>query len=113
MNFKPILWTYEPRKDGSCAVKIYGKKKYFQTGVAVDPQQWDDKNGKVLRAHPLHAQMNALIHAKILELEKSLLEGNELPTKTNLKAQAARPKNPTSWNSSRRTSMRWPRGYMR
>jgi site-specific recombinase XerD len=92
MNFKPILWTYEPRKDGSCAVKIYGKKKYFQTGVAVDPQQWDDKNGKVLRAHPLHAQMNALIHAKILELEKNLLEGNELPTKTNLKAQAAQAK---------------------
>ncbi|WP_373550913.1 leucine-rich repeat domain-containing protein [Haliscomenobacter sp.] len=92
MNFKPILWTYEPRKDGSCAVKIYGKKKYFQTGVAVDPQQWDEKNGKVLRAHPLHAQMNALIHAKILELEKNLLEGNELPTKTNLKAQAAQAK---------------------
>ena len=34
----------------------------------MDPQQWDDKNGKVLRAHPLPAQMNTLIHYESLIL---------------------------------------------
>jgi site-specific recombinase XerD len=87
MTFKPILWSYEPRKDGSCSVKIYGKGAYFNTEITVDPQFWDKKAGKILRGHPLHAQMNAVIQAKVLELEKALLEGKELPTKKNLKAK--------------------------
>jgi len=87
MTFKPILWTYEPRKDGVCAVKIYGKRKYFHTDVAIHPDDWDAENLKVKRSNPLHAQMNAVIKGKIIELEKILLEGGVLPTKKVILAQ--------------------------
>ena len=92
MTFKPILWSYGPRKDGSCSIKIYGQKQYFHTKVAVHPEHWDEEKGKVLRSHPLHAQMNALISAKLIELEKIVLEGGELPTKKNLLAKTEDPK---------------------
>lgn len=87
MTFKPILWTYEPRKDGVCAVKIYGKRKYFHTEVAIHPDDWDPENLKVKRSNPLHAQMNAVLKAKVLELEKIQLEGGVLPTRKIIKAK--------------------------
>lgn len=86
MTFKPVLWTYKPRKDGRCPVKIYcyseAQKTYQLTGIAVHPDQWDQDKGKVTRANPLHEQMNAIIRAKVIELERMALEGKRIPTKT-------------------------------
>lgn len=87
MSFKPILWSYKPRKDGRCSVKIYGCKQYFNTSVVVDPQHWDEKTGKILRSHPFHAQLNSTIRKKIMELEESLYNDGELPTKKKAKAK--------------------------
>lgn len=82
MIFKPILWTHKPRKDGRCAVKIYGKRLYFHVPkVALNPEDWDEANAKVKRSNPLHAQINAVIRAKLLEVESAHLEGRELPKK--------------------------------
>ena len=92
MNFKNILWTYRPKKDGTCAVKIYvndnGKPKYIKTGLAVDPVHWDPK-GKVKKSHPLHELYNAKIMAVRREVEDHFLNGgNYLDYK--VKAQPGR-----------------------
>ena len=90
MIFKPILWTHKPRKDGRCAVKIYGKRLYFHVPkVAIYPDDWDETNGKVKRSNPLSAQINAVIRAKLLEVETAHLEGREMPKK---KKEPAQPK---------------------
>lgn len=87
MTFKPIIWTYRPRRNGQCSVKIYGQKKYFNTDILIDPKFWDDAKGKVRSIHPHHAQINAIIQKKIVELERTFLNGEQLPTKKNIKAQ--------------------------
>ena len=82
MNFRNLLWTYCPRKDGSCDIKIYanahGKKKYFSTGLRVIPKVWDDKKGQVKRSHPLAEQYNSKINGLRLRIEQHLLEGGTI-----------------------------------
>lgn len=90
MTFKPVLWTYKPRKDGRCPVKIYcysdAHKTYQLTGIAVHPDQWDENKGKVTRAHPLHEQMNSIIRGKVLELESMALDGKKILSKKEREA---------------------------
>ncbi len=82
MTIKPVLWTHEPHKDGRCPIKIYIARKYLPVPkIAVHPNDWDAKEGKVKRSHPLYAQINSVIRAKLLEIEKAYLEGEELPKK--------------------------------
>lgn len=81
-TFKAVLWTSEPHKDGRCAVKIYGKRKFYHVQkVAVLPEEWDETNGKVKRTNPLHASINSVIKARLLEIETAYLEGREIPKK--------------------------------
>lgn len=79
MNFRNILWTYRPRRDGTCDIKIYlnhaGNKKYFSTGLKVQPQHWDDKKGMVRRSHPFAVEYNAKIRTVRIEIERHFLEG--------------------------------------
>ncbi|MBX2872818.1 MAG: site-specific integrase, partial [Saprospiraceae bacterium] len=79
MNIKAILWTYKPRKDGSCNIKLYasvdGKKKYFKTKLSVLPTDFDEARGVVKRSHPSYKLYNATIRSKIRELEDHLLAG--------------------------------------
>lgn len=82
MTIKPVLWTHEPHKDGRCPIKIYIARKYLPVPkIAVYPNDWDAKEGKVKRSNPLYAQINSVIRARLLELEKAYLEGEELPKK--------------------------------
>lgn len=82
MNIKAILWTYKPRKDGSCNIKLYasvdGKKKYFKTKLSVLPTDFDEARGVVKRSHPSYKLYNATIRSKIRELEDHLLAGRNI-----------------------------------
>ncbi len=81
MNFRNVLWTYAPRRDGSCDIKLYishlGKKKYYSTGLKVKPAQWDDKKGLVRKNHPLATRYNAKINRLRLDIEKHFLDGGK------------------------------------
>jgi len=82
MRLKVILWKYEPRKDGTCNIKIYasidGKKKYFKTKLATFPRDFDDSKGEVKKSHPSYKLYNATIRSQIRELEDHLLEGGNI-----------------------------------
>lgn len=79
MNLRNILWTYEPRQDGLCNVKIYvqvaGRKKYYKTDVYVAAKDWDAKKGLVKSGHPLHVIYNAKIRDIKNNLEEHFLTG--------------------------------------
>lgn len=79
MRLKAILWKYEPRKDGTCNIKIYasmdGKKKYFKTKLAVLPKDFDEIKGEVRKSHPSYKLYNATLRNGTRELEDHLLEG--------------------------------------
>ncbi len=79
MRLKAILWKYEPRKDGTCNIKIYasmdGKKKYFKTKLAVLPKDFDEIKGEVRKSHPSYKLYNATLRNRTRELEDHLLEG--------------------------------------
>lgn len=81
-TFKAVLWTSEPHKDGRCAVKIYGKRKFYHVPrISVLPEDWDETNGKVKRTNPLYASINSVIKGKLLEIETAYVEGREMPKK--------------------------------
>ncbi len=95
MRLKTILWTYKPRKDGTCNIKIYvsidGKKKYFKTHLAVLPQDFDEVRGEVKKSHPSYKLYNSNIRAKKREIEDHLLEGGRLTTLNRKKKIALLP----------------------
>ncbi len=82
MTVKAVLWTYEPKKNGTCNIKIYanvdGRKKYFKTKLSVLPEHFDDKKGIVKKSHPSHLGYNAILRSQMLELEDHLLGGGAL-----------------------------------
>ncbi len=90
MTIKAILWTYEPKKNGTCNIKLYlnnnGQKKYIKTKLAVLPQQFDTVKGLVKKSHPSYQIYNATIRSKILELERHFLEGGSFKTIGNKKS---------------------------
>lgn len=95
MRLKVILWKYEPRKDGTCNIKIYasidGKKKYFKTQLAVLPKDFDEVRGEVKKSHPSYKLYNSNIRAKKREIEDHLLEGGRLTTLNRKKKIALLP----------------------
>ena len=81
MTVRAILWTYEPRKNGTCNIKIYvndGKKKYFKTKLSVLPQDFDAQKGLVKKSHPSYLQYNAIIRNKIREIENQIKNKDSL-----------------------------------
>lgn len=80
MTVRAIIWTYKPRKDGTCNVKIYwqheGKKGYIKTDYYILPTDWDDDKGLVRKSNPLHGQYNARIQSEVLKLQSGILQGD-------------------------------------
>lgn len=84
MNLRIILWTYQPRQDGTCNLKIYihhrGKKKYVATDLHVDPKFWDSKKGLVKASHPMANLYNSRLRSLKNEAEAHFIEGGSLET---------------------------------
>lgn len=82
MTVKAVLWTYEPKKNGTCNIKIYvnieGKKKYFRTKLSVLPRDFDANRGLVKKSHPFFQLYNATIKNRVIELEQHFLKGGAL-----------------------------------
>ena len=78
MNFKAVL-SYNARQDGTREVRIYAymnnKKKYFPTGIKIQPSHWNKKLGLVKNSHPLHRSYNAIIKAERNRVEEHFLNG--------------------------------------
>lgn len=78
-RLKTILWKYEPHLDGRCDIKIYvyyrRKHKHYSVGLAVLPDEWDEKRRQVKRQHPNAHIYNAKIRNLYLELEEHFLTG--------------------------------------
>ena len=95
MTFKPILWTYNPKKNGECPIKIYchvnGAKRYIPTGLFVELEHWDEDKGLVLRSRPNYQQMNSVIRSKTIELEQKALKGEPIVTVREKKKSRDRP----------------------
>lgn len=53
MTVRCVLWTYKPRKDGSCNIKLYINteegKQYKATKYYAKPGDWDNKLGRFKR----------------------------------------------------------------
>ena len=80
MTFKNIIWKYEKKADGTCAVKIYvcinRKVKYYPVkGIYVEEKLWDNKRGEVKSKHPLHQTYNSVIRKKRFQIEEHFLTG--------------------------------------
>jgi integrase len=82
MTIKAVLWTYDPRQDGSCNIKIYlnykGKKKYIKTPFHVQPKDFDKKKGIVKKSHPNHRGLNARLGGIKMELESQLIANDDM-----------------------------------
>ncbi|MCB0651557.1 MAG: tyrosine-type recombinase/integrase [Saprospiraceae bacterium] len=81
MRAHAMLWTYKPRKDGTCNIKIYvgfeGDKKYFKTKFHVLPSEFDDIKGEVKRNHPNHMRINAAIGEEKKRILDHLMNSGE------------------------------------
>lgn len=79
MNFRNILWTYAPKQDGSCDVKLYfshlGKKRYFSLDIKIQPKYWNKKKGEVKSTHPLAKRYNGKLNRLRLDIETHFLDG--------------------------------------
>lgn len=79
MNFRNVLWTYAPKQDGTCDIKLYfshdGKKKYLSSGFTVKPKDWDAKKGTVKNTHPLASRYNSELAKLRLNVERHFLDG--------------------------------------
>lgn len=85
MTVRATLWTYEPRKDGSCNIKLYisnnGKKKYQRTPHYVMPTEWDSKRGRLKKHAPFAGKINGILarleteaKGKMLGVSSSLIQ---------------------------------------
>lgn len=65
MTVKAVLWTYKPRKNGTCNIKIYvhrGKqKKYLKTEHYARPEEWNPELGRLHEVTALSRKINALL----------------------------------------------------
>lgn len=79
MTVKLILWKARIRKDGTCAIKAYvyfnGVKKYYHSGLFVNPSYWDEKKGLVKAGHYLSRTYNARLTAFRNEVEAYFITG--------------------------------------
>ena len=65
------------KKDGTAPVCILayqkgGKRKYFPTGISVEPKQWDDK--KFIIKHPRHRELNGKLREQLNTMNSFILE---------------------------------------
>lgn len=78
MTVRAVLWTYKPRKDGSCNIKLYvqsnGKKTYLKTPFHAHPKEWDDRKERLKLTVPLAKKINAAL-IKMINEEKGKLIG--------------------------------------
>lgn len=83
MKVKAVLWTYAPMTNGACDVKIYafadGRKRYYSTGISVQPEHWDTAKAAVRKSCPGWQSMNAVIQKCILEATETILKKGRLP----------------------------------
>ena len=81
MQVKPVMWS-KARNDGKHNIKIYvhlkGKRKYITTDVYVEAQFWDKGRNKIKSKHPLASKYNTYLRAKIIEIESSIIDHNDL-----------------------------------
>lgn len=93
MNVKPVLWTYRPRKDGSCNIKIYvsfkSVKKFIKTPYHCFPRDFNKTRGKVKRSHPNHFRINPALYEMCMEIETQILKDGHIdrvgdPTRESL-----------------------------
>lgn len=79
MNVYPILWTYQPRRDGTCNIKIYeysdSGKAYHRTQYFVAPSDWDDNKRRVRKSHPLAGAINQRLKGRVREIELEVISG--------------------------------------
>jgi site-specific recombinase XerD len=77
MTVRATLWKYEPRKDGTCNIKIYisndGKKRYERTPHYVRPEEWDNNLGRLKAKSPLAKRINALLTRTEREIKGRLV----------------------------------------
>lgn len=82
MNIKPMIWTYKPRKNGECNIKIYvsfeGVKKYYKTPYYCQPTEFNKKTGKVKRNHPNHSKLNGALYEICQDIESHLIKTGSL-----------------------------------
>lgn len=82
MTVKAILWTYDPRQDGSCNIKLYlnhnGHKKYVKTRFHVQPIDFDKKRGLVKKSNPNHLRINTKIGELRRNIETQVIEHDDL-----------------------------------
>ncbi len=88
MTIRAILWTYKPRQDGQCNVKIYvhtegGNKKYFKTDIHVDPKDWDDKKGLVKKSNPVFQLLNSKIQKELADHARHFHSGGTFKGRNN------------------------------
>lgn len=84
MRLRPILWIYDPQKDGKFPVKICitrtsnGKttRNHFKMDFSVKESEWDEKAGRVKTKHPNAVEMNLKISEALHNIEKNDLTGS-------------------------------------
>lgn len=78
MGLKVILWTAQPKSDGTCPIKIYlnsnKKNKYCGLNLYCLPKDFDEKIGRVKRTRGNWAEMNSIISSTHAKFEKLMLE---------------------------------------
>lgn len=77
MTVRAILWTYKPRRDGTCNIKlsIYanGKRRFEKTEFHALPKEWDDRRGRLKRSAPLAQKINGILTRLETEAKGELL----------------------------------------
>src|SRR6056297_3749033 len=80
MKVKAVLWTNHVREDGTCRIMIYTyanrKKKYYNTGLHVRPENWSESKEKVIGL-PQHIKnrINAALEVRKRNYENKLTAG--------------------------------------
>lgn len=75
-----MLWTNHVREDGTCRIMIYtyanGKKKYYNTGIHVKPENWSvSKEGVIGLPQYVKNRINAAIETRKRKYADKLTEG--------------------------------------
>jgi integrase len=79
MKIKTILYKHRVHKDGKMSVKIYvnanGKVRYYPTGFAVHPDQWNEEREKVKPGNFYTTAYNEQIAKKRHQIEHHFITG--------------------------------------
>jgi len=93
ITFSVELDSYR-KKDGSSNIQIRitqnRRLKRITLGISIQPEHWNPEKSEVRKSAPQYRQINTLIKAKLLELERSNLEGNILNKKVTIETLTSR-----------------------